>query len=433
MPPGDVPRPPQRLAALDGLRLVAALAVAVYHYTVGWRIDGVRVPEHFLPTTVHISVYGFLGVELFFLISGFVICMSSWGRTLGDFFTSRVSRLYPAYWACVLLSALVAVAMPLWGGVPFEVTPKWDDVVVNLTMLQQPMGVPSVETVYWTLFVELCFYLLFAIVVHLGVTYRRVVVFCVIWMTVAVLAPPLQIPLLSILAIPEYAPYFVAGSAMYLMYRFRPSPLLVAIVGFAWLVSMHRVGARLTNLNPGFDVPVWPGRVIITLAFAAMLAVALRWTDRIRWRWLTVAGVLTYPFYLLHQRVGYAIIRTAYRHTELPVWSLVAATTATVLTLAWILHRCVERPLSGRLRAGLKRGLADIRRADPAWRRRGPVMAVPRPPEPADVLLRQPSDGRPPADVAVRARVEVTARPAAEVAPRPVGPVERVRGRPPNR
>jgi len=86
-----------RLAALDGLRLVAALAVAGYHYTVAWRIDGTHLPQYFLPHAVHVTVYGFLGVELFFLISGFVICMSAWGRPLGAYFTSRVSRLYPAY------------------------------------------------------------------------------------------------------------------------------------------------------------------------------------------------------------------------------------------------------------------------------------------------------------------------------------------------
>jgi peptidoglycan/LPS O-acetylase OafA/YrhL len=368
MPPGDASRP-SRLAALDGLRLLAALAVAVYHFTVGWRIDGVHEPAYLLPTASHLAVYGFLGVELFFLISGFVICMSSWGRGLGDFFTSRVSRLYPAYWACVLISAAVALTVPLSGGLPIEGRPKWDDILVNLTMLQQPMGVPSVEAVYWTLFVELCFYLLFAVVVHFGVTYRRVVLFCAVWMTVAVLAPTLQSPLVSIVAQPDYAPYFIAGIAMYLIRRFRPTALLVAIVGFAWLVAMQRVGERLQHLNPGFEVPTWPGQVFVTLAFLAVLAVALGWTDRITWRWLTVAGVLTYPFYLLHQRIGYVLMRTAYTLTDLPVWSLVLGAVVALLGLAWVVHRYVERPLTRLVRASLRRGMVDLRAGDPPARR----------------------------------------------------------------
>jgi peptidoglycan/LPS O-acetylase OafA/YrhL len=323
-----------RLAVLDGLRLLAALAVAVFHYSVAWRVDGVNPPEYFLPTASHVAVYGFLGVELFFVISGFVICMSSWGRPLGDFFASRVTRLYPAYWACILITVAVLALVPISGGLPPQEKLTLTDIAVNLTMLQQPMGVPHVDTVYWTLFAELRFYLLFAILVQFGLTYRRVVLFCAVWLTVAILAPTLQSPLVTILTVPEYAPYFVAGVAMYLIHRFGPSPLLYAIVGFAWLVSLQRVEERVAAINPGFAVPYWPGALLITAAYAVVLVVALGWTDRITWRWLTVAGAVTYPFYLLHQQVGYRAIRTAYLHTGLPVWVLIGVTVAGLAGLA---------------------------------------------------------------------------------------------------
>lgn len=355
-----------RLAALDGLRLLAALSVAVFHYTVAWRVDGVNPPIHFLPTAAHFTVYGFLGVEFFFLISGFVICMSSWGRPLGDFFASRVSRLYPAYWVCVPITVVVMAWLPVRGGVPEVTKLSLTDIVVNFTMLQQPMGVPSVDTVYWTLFTELRFYLLFALVVRLGLTYRRVVLFCAVWMTVALLAPILQSPLVTALVVPEYAAYFVGGVAMYLIYRFGPNPLLFAIVGFTWLVNLHQVEQRVAAITPGFAVPTWPGAVLISLAYAVLLAVALRWTDRIAWRWLTVAGVVTYPFYLLHQRVGYAVMRAVYQAAAPPVWLLIVATMLGVAVLAWLVHRFVERPLAARMRAGMRRGLAELRQSEPA-------------------------------------------------------------------
>lgn len=101
-----------RLLVLDGLRLGAALMVVAYHL-VGDKI-GVWQPSaasHF--GLLHsVSQYGFLGVQLFFIISGFVICMSAWGRSVGDFFVSRVVRLYPAYWFAVLVTAAVLVAVP---------------------------------------------------------------------------------------------------------------------------------------------------------------------------------------------------------------------------------------------------------------------------------------------------------------------------------
>jgi peptidoglycan/LPS O-acetylase OafA/YrhL len=342
---------------LDGLRLVAALAVAVYHLSVAWRVDGVHPPAYFLPVASHVTVYGFLGVELFFLISGFVIAMSGWGRPLGAFFASRVSRLYPAYWAGVVVTTLVVLVLPVSRGVPVSGLPGPAGVLVNLTMLQEPLGVRAVDTVYWTLFVELRFYLLFAVVVWAGTTYRRVVLFCVLWLTVAVLAPGWKLPMVDLVAVPDFAPYFVAGMAMYLIYRFGATPLLYGIVGMAWLVSLARVGDRLATLRPGFEVPAWPGYLIVSACFGLLLAIAHGWADRIRWRWLTVAGALTYPVYLLHQRIGYSLVGKAYAVTGAPVWLLIVAALAVIAGLAWLVHRFVERPLAPRVRAALTRGV----------------------------------------------------------------------------
>ncbi|MET8149794.1 acyltransferase family protein [Actinoplanes sp. NPDC049668] len=349
-----------RLAALDGMRFLAAVAVMVFHYAVAWRIDGVHPPSQLLPAGSWIAVYGCLGVEVFFMISGFVICMSSWGRRLGDFFASRVSRLYPAYWVAVLLTALVAVALPLSGGIWGLVDPTPLGVAVNLTMVQEPLGVGSMDGVYWTLFVELRFYLLFVIPVMLGLTYRRVVFFCAAWMTVAVLSPVLGSTLLNALAVPEYAAYFVAGILMYLVHRFGGSPLLYAMIAFTWIVNLHAVTRRVHKL--GGDYPTWPGVVIITAAYGIVLAIALGRLDRIRWRWLTTAGALTYPLYLLHQRIGYTVIRNVYLTFRPPAWLVLVATGVLMVALAWAVHRLVERPLAGYLRRSLRSSL-DLMRA----------------------------------------------------------------------
>jgi peptidoglycan/LPS O-acetylase OafA/YrhL len=351
-----------RLAALDGLRLIAALAVAVFHLSVSWRIDGSSPPNHFLPDLTQAAVYGFLGVELFFLISGFVIGMSSWRRGLGDFFVSRVSRLYPAYWVCVLITAAVVTIAPVTGGVPVTGTPGLPQIAANMTMLQEPLGIPAVDTVYWTLFVELRFYLLFAALVAFGLTYRRTVIFCAAWMVVAVIGPSLDSRIVDIIAIPEYAPYFIAGIAMFLIHKFGRSPLLFAIVGFSWLVSVNRVADRMAGVNPGFEVPTWPGITIVTLSYLVVLVIALGWTDRIRWSWLTTAGALTYPFYLLHQRIGYSLIRHTHERTGLPAWVLIVGAIVVVLALAWLVHRLAERPLGRLLRRVLRKAIADVRR-----------------------------------------------------------------------
>ncbi|OPC82585.1 hypothetical protein B4N89_18040 [Embleya scabrispora] len=367
-PVAHVGEPPRvRLAALDGLRFLAAVMVMLYHYagfesgdeTRAW--DG-RSAAELLPGLSRFAAYGWLGVELFFLISGFVICMSSWGRTLGDFFRSRVVRLYPAYWVAILLSAVV---LRLWPTVRHA--PRPSDVLTNLTMLQQPLGVPLVDGVYWTLWAELRFYLLFALVVGFGrgVTYRRTVLFCVVWTVAIVSAAGAHDDLLQGVTEPRYAPFFIGGVALYLVRRFGPDPLLWGIVGMSWLLAQNsaveemprRVDANPPHLSATICM------ALVTVFYALMIALALGKLDRVSWSGLTTLGALTYPLYLLHENLGWTLIHALYRPGR-PAWPVLAAVTVTMLISAWLLHRLAERPMSKALDKALTGSLTRLRTSD---------------------------------------------------------------------
>ncbi|MFD9409820.1 acyltransferase family protein [Streptomyces sp. NPDC059989] len=358
-PPGGAGRA-GRLAVLDGVRVLAAFAVLFYHYVVLASAWG-EPPAGLFPTAHRFAVYGWLGVEIFFLVSGFVICMSAWGRGLGDFAVSRVSRLFPAYWAAVVFTSLVLFLWPEVRDIK-----KYSDVVVNLSMLQGGIGVPHIDDAYWTLFVELKFYVLFAVVVMRGVTYRNCVLFCGLWTLAGVVAPTADNGVLSFFAIPSSAPYFTAGIAFYLMRRFRPNAVLWALVGVQFLLAQHYVHDRMvSSLGRAAteQTPSWPAHVIILLGFALMAALALGALDGIRWRWLPHAGAVTYPLYLIHMMAGLTIIHH-FREEVAPV-PLALGVTACMLVLAWGIHRLVERPLGRVLSGSLRRGLRDIRVGSP--------------------------------------------------------------------
>ncbi|GAA0413905.1 acyltransferase [Streptomyces luteireticuli] len=374
-PDGSPPaarRPAPRLVVLDGLRIVAALMVVVFHYTAlrgGWGQN----PDNVFPGLRSVTRYGFIGVEVFFLISGFVICMSAWGRSLGDYAVSRVSRIYPAYWFAIFLTAGVITLWPQVRSVE-----NMDVVFTNLTMVQEAFGVWDVDGVYWTLFIELKFYVLFAIVVATGVTYRKCVLFCGLWTLAAVMVPKSDSKLLEMWAMPLYTPYFVAGICFYLMHRFKPTALLWGIISMSLLIALHGVPKRVSD-NTHAGVPTLPAKVIVVAAFVIMALIALGYFDRIQWRWLTTAGALTFPLYLIHQYIGMTVIHGLREH--IPPYPLVAGLIAVMLLAAWLIQRYVERPLGRRMRRALQRSMEEVRRnsgSAPArtFLRKDPAVAV---------------------------------------------------------
>ncbi|MER7173361.1 acyltransferase family protein [Streptomyces mesophilus] len=340
----ETPRKGGRLRVLDGLRLLAALLVVLFHYT---RLGGWPDAERTFPVLGAIAPYAWLGVELFFLISGFVICMSAWGKPLTAFVRSRVVRLFPAYWFCVLATG----AFLLLPGLPVEGDrPTVSQILSNLTMAQSSLGVDDVDHSYWTLWSELRFYLLFALVAWFGVTRKRVVAFCWLWTLAAVLAPAAGLPVFSLLANPLYAPLFISGIAFYLIRRDGPrqgSPW--ALLGVNWLLAQHSMIEVAKVYSTDTHRMSWTVCVAVVTAFyVLMAAVALGYLDRVDWRWLTTGGAISYPLYLIHQAIGVHLIHLWREH--FPPWTLLLTTVALMVAVAWLIHRYVERPGGALLR-----------------------------------------------------------------------------------
>ncbi|MEU7055340.1 acyltransferase [Streptomyces sp. NPDC046197] len=364
MPPVETPRPAPparpretRLRALDGLRLVAALMVAAYHY--GGRDGDVAKawgssPRHLFPALHQYFAYGCLGVQVFFVISGFVICMSGWGRPLRSFFASRASRLLPAYWvAIVLVTGVFALPMVAYK----TVSPS--DALVNLTMLQMPLGVDRVLGVCWTLWAEIRFYALFALCIVLpGANRRRVILFCAGWTLAYAIAQGAKQPLLDIVLMPEYAPFFIGGVGLYLVHRDRRDIHAWGIVAVSWLIGQHYAVQQLWHAPTvhAFSHRSASGiMLVVTLGFLAVAAIALGWLSWANWRWLTVAGALTYPFYLVHEHLGWVVIHALHRGLGIPSYGTFLLTVTVMLLLAWLLNRYVEQRLTPMLRTALAR------------------------------------------------------------------------------
>jgi peptidoglycan/LPS O-acetylase OafA/YrhL len=357
-------RPRARLRLLDLLRLVAALSVVLFHYTARYSTAWSNpTPQDLWAPLSSATAYGALGVQLFFMISGFVVLMTAWGSDMGAYAASRISRLYPAYWAGVLITGAF-----LFFDRTISIGGSWSSVgpsgyLLNFTMLQTAFGVPNIEGVYWTLWVELKFYLLIGLLVLVGVTRRRILLLSVAWPLLAAFMAQFRIPIADELLMPEFAPFFSAGMVLYVMYREGWSLLPAVALVFNWIVMMHhafKTAPFTITLNT--DVPANPN--VVAVVYTSFIAVILLITQTrlsdVSWKWLTVAGALTYPLYLIHEIPGWWLISKLY--PALPKTVVLAIVLAVMLVAAYLINRYVERLLGPRMRRALNSAFSGARR-----------------------------------------------------------------------
>ncbi len=372
-----------RLEAIDGLRFLAALGVVVYHFTAMWSTAWDRMPGKLFPELGGAVVYFVLAPELFFVVSGFVILWTAWGRDVPAVVGSRVGRLFPPYWAALALTSLLLLV--LWPG---GKDVSWRDALVNVTLVQELVGVPHVDGVYWTLWAELRFYLLVVALVAVGVTRRRVVALATLWPLAAQLADRVDWRFGETMLMPRWAPYFAGGMLLFLLYRDGRSRLLWALVAGNAALALHTtVTPAVTTIAEvtAFEASPVVMSVGVLATFGTVAAVSMTRLAHVRAWWLPGAGALTYGLYLVHQFWGLWVVHLL--HDHLPRYVVLVVAVAVSVGLAVAVHQLVEKPLSPRLRRGVERGLrsavAAVRRgARPAVSRGGRRPSPARPSRP---------------------------------------------------
>jgi peptidoglycan/LPS O-acetylase OafA/YrhL len=361
------PSKSSRILELDALRGIAASSVMLFHYT-----------SHFNIRFGHDSAmplrfdYGAYGVSLFFIISGFVIFMTLDRRpSVKDFALGRFFRLFPAYWAAVLLAYLVALALP-------DVLFSGSDLLWNLTMVQGLFDKPYIDGVYWTLQVELIFYAAMAVLLRAGLLSpgRSTTIACA-WILVS----------LAWFAVMQMA---LAGPGEWVDYQWlrrHPRCKLLTALLLAQYIHLFALGLGLYDLVRGGRLRtghlilvglaavhdlVWAHPTALLIDGVCLLLVCLAVLLRLRlFRLAPLAflGTISYSLYLIHENLGYAILLWGYDVGIPPILG-VAIALGVALGVASLLYRFVEQPFQE-----LSRG----------WRRK-PSPAATGVPGPATVL-----------------------------------------------
>lgn len=312
-----------RLLFVDGLRGVAAFSVVLYHLCQ-------RSP---LATW---TAKGGLGVIVFFVLSGFVIAMVA-GRNVitpsyvGRFAARRSLRLDPPYWASLALAGALIILAGYLGQERYP--PTVGQVIAHLTYTQDLLGVVPLSEVYWTLCLEIQFYLILLAILWVGRQKVGHLKFHVAWIGLLVLSLAEYAGATDIAPRGLFLPYwwaFALGTSLSWVSSRRLPPqafgvLLVACVPFA--AGKHADG-------------LMAGVLTASVLWLAIHRQAMgSWLSGSVWQF---AGRISYSLYLIHPLIGWTAQSVALRYVG--EWAALAVALLASVVSAWVMYWLIERP-----------------------------------------------------------------------------------------
>jgi peptidoglycan/LPS O-acetylase OafA/YrhL len=339
-----------RLKELDILRFLAAISVVLFHYVAKYTIDE-PLGSLSLDILSNVTQYGFLGVPLFFMISGFVILASTSYRSKYEFLIARFVRLFPVYWLCLSLTAVTLLLTENLDLVTY---------LVNLTLLQSFVGFGNIDGIYWTLGKELQFYFCTFLLLSLNIL-PKVKYWLSFWLLITVTFTLFNQPFfMGWIISPEYSSFFIAGVCFYLMKKdgnnaFYSSVLVISLLLSSWYVY---------GLSPGFVSTFTPDNQVISVIIVNVFYL-LFWllvTKRLRFSCgnkILVLGAITYPLYLIHNVIGKALLDIVHPYIgiELAIFSVVIL----MLLFSYIIYIYYDKRISMPLKANLIDRLGQLK------------------------------------------------------------------------
>ena len=354
-----------RFYEIDGLRFIAAAMVVFYHFTFrGFAADDLNVLS--FPVIGEIARYGYLGVDLFFIISGFVILMTARQGDPIRFVISRMVRIYPAFWVCLTITA---ATMAVYNTYPFDISfSQW---LINLPLIGSFIGVPYVDSVYWSLLVELKFYfLMYLILVCRGIA--KIDWFLGVWLLISLVATFSEVwGAIHFFFFPEWSHYFIAGAMFYLIRVEGLNSFRSGVILCCFGLSVFQTTSTIAIAEAHYHTEFSQSFIIscILLFYLIFLAIALGKTVWIQSPHLTLVGALTYPLYLVHQNVGFIFFNVL--AGELNKYLLLACGLILVVFLSYLVNRFVEQRFSKVFKGWLEMLAAAIMKALVSIRSRG--------------------------------------------------------------
>ncbi len=336
----------RRYGFVDSLRGIAACSVMVYHYTGGdLRPHLSEALSYELVQALH---GGWIGVQIFFVLSGFVIASTVDMREVtpmgaARFALRRQVRLDPPYWASLALSCAIP-AYWRWRLHDHRPVPSFERVAVHVVYLQEFLKVPEIQPIYWTLTIEVQFYLVLVLLLAVMRPIRHHAAWALLASGAWCLHESMAWHFLGGWFIPHW--YLFALGALAWYTRAQKASFWAFLAFVAWCGYQGHLHDRAE--------PTAGALTAALLALASRTGGLERWLS---WRPLVFLGTVSYGIYLLHPIVGAqvrwhigGIVRS---HTPAGALIVVCCAMAVTVLSAWLLHVAIEQPairLASRIR-----------------------------------------------------------------------------------
>jgi peptidoglycan/LPS O-acetylase OafA/YrhL len=329
-----------RLKELDALRGIAALSVVLFHYSVMAGFDSLLLKV------------GVTGVDLFFLISGYVILLTlEKTRTAGDFIVSRISRLYPSY---ITLLFLTTATIYFFNK---SQTPSAREIALNLTMMQPIFRVRYIDDSYWTLTVEMQFYI-FMLLIFMAGRLKDIEWISLIFLTVLILyyfiasaffensriyiAPRSFIPFIN------HFQLFFSGI---LFYKLRTDGMKVYRHFLLLICLLFSLFLFDKSGRSHFFIGILPYTFMMILYFSAFYLFILGKLKFLNIPVFTGLGAVSYCMYLFHQEIGRILFAYLTSVKKVPVVASLFLLLILVLLISFLITYYIERPCIALIRS----------------------------------------------------------------------------------
>jgi peptidoglycan/LPS O-acetylase OafA/YrhL len=345
-----------RYKELDALRGIAALVVILFHFT----MEREQAKFGF--------ELGVTGVDLFFIISGFVIFMTinKVSVTL-EFAINRFTRLFPVYWTCVTFTFLLQFIMALLASDMTSIS--WLQYLGNLTMFQYYLGIEDIDGPYWTMLVEMLFYISMAILFSL----KKLKYILPIGLTILLLSIINDVWLQKyihqlngihkIFPLFTHFPLFFAGIVFYkIMHAEKGAAKNILLYCFLPLCFFTKL-LLADNGGRGIGfISFTQYLFILSLYFLLFILFVYNKLRFIINRPLLFLGRISFPLYLIHHYISIKVLLPYFlNEAHLNFWLASLITFIIIVTLAAAINYIIEFPVDKkwndalRLKFGLRK------------------------------------------------------------------------------